>query len=263
MAKLGRPKQVQPQPTQEVEAGTVQDDRPQQAATIDAAVVGHAALGEAVQRLEELEKSLRAVQARLGEAGPYYGLLADATIVRYAQEKAMISPFVDHLVREENGEPVISYGLSSYGYDLRLASPVAILQSAAAVVDPKAAVQTLQLAYRQPTPESRGVVLPAGGSALVHTLEYLRLPPNVLGVITGKSTYARSGLVLVGTVAEPGWEGQLTLLVVNTAPRPLRIYPGEGICQVLFFEAQPCKVTYADRSGKYQAQRGIMPAQVS
>lgn len=192
-----------------------------------------------------------------GEASPYYGLLPDTGIARYAQTHRMIDPFVDRLVRDENGKKVISYGLSSYGYDLRLADPIALVDAADPVVDPKQGDTSLRLRYLE-LPEGReSLLIPPRGMALARSVEYLRFPPTVLGLVIGKSTYSRAGLLLNATACEPGWEGHLTIQLVNTTHRPLAVYPHEGICQVLFFEAKPCSVTYADRAGKYQASQGI------
>lgn len=178
------------------------------------------------------------------------GLLPDFRIREYARQQGMIEPFVDHQVREG----VISYGLSSYGYDIRIADEFKIFTNVnSAVVDPK------QFDTRSMV-DFKGSVctIPPNSFVLGRTVEYLRIPRTILTVCLGKSTYARCGIIVNVTPFEPEWEGFVTMEISNTTPLPARIYSNEGIAQVLFFEAeQVCEVSYADKKGKYQSQKNI------
>jgi dCTP deaminase len=164
----------------------------------------------------------------------------------------MIEPFEPNLV----SEGVVSFGLSSYGYDVRLADEFKALdpsQPETAPLDPKAASASHFVDTRAST-----FVLKPGQFVLGRTVEYLRIPPNVLTICAGKSSYARCGIIVNVTPFEPGWEGYATLCIVNAGPRPVRLHAGEGIAQILFFESdEQCQVTYANRQGKYQAQQEI------
>jgi dCTP deaminase len=171
-----------------------------------------------------------------------------------AQQRGMIEPFEPEQVRGA----VISYGLSSYGYDVRLAGEFKAPVAGEALLDPKA-IDGDAFADVQ----ADRFDLAARSFVLGRTVEYFRIPPNVLTLCTGKSSYARCGVVVNVTPFEPGWEGYATLCIANVGPRPVRLYAGEGIAQVIFFESdEPCEVTYADKKGKYQAQRGITPARL-
>jgi len=167
-----------------------------------------------------------------------------------AREHRMIEPYVDAQKREG----VISFGPSSYGYDIRVADEFKIFHNAhAAIVDPKDFDPNSFI-------EFKGAVctIPPNSFALARSIEYVRMPRNVTGVVLGKSTYARCGIVTNFTPLEAGWEGHITIEISNTTPLPARIYANEGIAQVLFFESdEDCKVSYADRNGKYQGQTGI------
>ncbi len=180
------------------------------------------------------------------------GLKPDHWIRRMALEHGMIEPFVDHLVRDG----VISYGLSSYGYDIRVADEFRIFTPGLgdlAVVDPKRLDDRTMVDF-----QGEVCIIPPNSFALARTVEYFRIPRNVLCLCVGKSTYARCGIIVNVTPFEPEWEGYVTLEISNTTPLPARIYANEGIAQVLFFEAdEVCEVSYADRRGKYQGQRGI------
>lgn len=168
----------------------------------------------------------------------------------------MIEPFVDHLVRDG----VVSYGLGSAGYDCRLGNAFLVFTNTyPAVVDPKRMDE--RAFVRQTGPE---VIVPPNSFILAATLEYLRIPEDVLGIVLGKSTYARCGLVVNATPLEPGWCGTITLEISNTTPLPARLYAGEGIAQILFFRlgARPA-TTYADRGGVYQGQTGVTLPRVS
>ena len=169
-----------------------------------------------------------------------------------ATEHGMIEPFADRQVRQG----VISYGVSSYGYDMRVAREFKIFTNVrSSVVDPKNFSDKSFVEH-----EGDECIVPPNSFALARSVEYFRIPRNVLTVCVGKSTYARCGIITNVTPFEPEWEGFVTLEISNTTPLPARIYANEGIAQVLFFEANPddvCDVSYADRKGKYQAQRGI------
>lgn len=178
------------------------------------------------------------------------GLKPDHWIRRMVAEKRMIEPFVDGQVREG----VISYGLSSYGYDIRVAGEFKIFTNIfSAVVDPKHFDPRSMIDF-----EGEVCVIPPNSFALARTVEYFRIPREVLTVCLGKSTYARCGIIVNVTPFEPEWEGFVTLEISNTTPLPARIYAHEGIAQVLFFQAdEVCEVSYADKKGKYQRQQTI------
>ena len=176
---------------------------------------------------------------------------ADSWIRRMALEQGMIDPFVDGQVREN----VISYGLSSYGYDIRVTDEFKIFTNVhSAIVDPKNFDPNSFVDFKGDI-----CVIPPNSFVLAQTMEYFRIPRNVLTVCLGKSTYARCGLIVNVTPFEPEWEGYVTLEISNTTPLPARDYANEGIAQVLFFEsAETCEVSYADRKGKYQKQQSIV-----
>ena len=163
----------------------------------------------------------------------------------------MIEPFVESQVREG----VISYGLSSYGYDIRVADEFKIFTNVySAVVDPKHFDPRSMIDYKGDI-----CVIPPNSFALARTVEYFRIPRSVLTLCVGKSTYARCGIIVNVTPFEPEWEGYVTLEISNTTPLPARIYAHEGIAQVIFFEGdEVCKVSYADKKGKYQKQGDIV-----
>jgi dCTP deaminase len=167
-----------------------------------------------------------------------------------ALEHGMIEPFEDRQVREG----VVSYGLSSYGYDIRVADEFKVFTNInSTVVDPK------NFDARSFVDMKTDVcIIPPNSFALARTLEYFRIPRDVLTVCVGKSTYARCGLIVNVTPFEPEWEGYVTLEISNTTPLPARVYANEGIAQVLFFQSdEPCEISYADKKGKYQKQQGL------
>jgi dCTP deaminase len=176
---------------------------------------------------------------------------SDRWIRRMALEKGMIEPFEERQVRQG----AISYGLSSYGYDLRIADTFKIFTNVYnTVVDPKDFDPRSFVDVK-----SDVCIIPPNSFALGKSVEYFRIPRNVITVTLGKSTYARCGIITNVTPFEPEWEGFVTLEVSNTTPLPAKIYANEGIAQVLFFEAdETCAVSYRDRQGKYQAQQGIV-----
>ena len=177
-------------------------------------------------------------------------IMSDIWIRRMAQEKGMIDPFVDAQKREG----VISYGLSSYGYDARVGNEFKIFTNVdSAIVDPK------NFASNSFVDRTTDVcIIPPNSFALARTVEYFRVPRDILVICVGKSTYARCGIIVNVTPLEPEWEGHVTLEFSNTTPLPAKIYANEGACQFLFLQGdQPCAVSYADKQGKYQGQRGV------
>lgn len=179
------------------------------------------------------------------------GIKPDHWIRKMAQEAAMISPFESGQKRDG----VISYGLSSYGYDIRVADEYKIFTNVfSAVVDPKNFSTQSMIDFKGDV-----CIIPPNSFALARTVEYFRIPRNVLTICVGKSTYARCGIIVNVTPFEPEWEGFVTLEISNTTPLPAKIYSNEGIAQVLFFEGdEPCEISYADKKGKYQHQQGIL-----
>ncbi len=179
------------------------------------------------------------------------GLLPDFKIREYAEKEKMIDPFVDGQVR--NGK--ISYGLSSYGYDIRVADDFKIFTNVhTTVVDPKKFDLNSMVDFKGDV-----CIIPPNSFALARTVEYFHIPRGVLTICVGKSTYARCGIIVNVTPFEPEWEGYATLEISNTTPLPAKIYANEGIAQVLFFEGQGvCETSYADKKGKYQAQKDIV-----
>ena len=177
-------------------------------------------------------------------------VMPDHWIRKMAIEHAMIEPYVDLQKREG----VISYGLSSYGYDARVADEFRVFTNVdSAVVDPKRFSQDSFVTRTGPS-----CIIPPNSFALAHTVEYFRIPRDVLVICLGKSTYARCGIIVNVTPLEPEWEGQVTIEISNTTPLPARIYAHEGICQFLFLQgaSQP-ETSYADKAGKYMHQRGV------
>ncbi len=179
----------------------------------------------------------------------------DAWIRRMSEECGMITPFVSHQVKcSESGEKLVSYGLSSYGYDLRVSDEFKVFTNVYnSLVDPKQFTEDAFVDIR-----GKECIIPPNSFALARSIEYFRIPRNVLTICIGKSTYARCGIIVNVTPFEPEWEGHVTIEISNTTPLPAKIYANEGIAQVIFFEAaEACLVSYADRNGKYQKQRGI------
>ena len=175
---------------------------------------------------------------------------ADKWIKKMALEHKMIVPFEDRQVRAG----VISYGLSSYGYDIRVADEFKVFTNInSTVVDPKNFDSRSFVDLK-----TEICIIPPNSFALAKTVEYFRIPRDVLTICVGKSTYARCGLIVNVTPFEPEWEGYVTLEISNTTPLPARVYANEGIAQVLFFQSdEMCEVSYADKKGKYQKQQGL------
>ena len=179
---------------------------------------------------------------------------SDLWIRRMADQHKMIEPFEAGQVRHKDGEKLISYGTSSYGYDVRCSREFKVFTNInSATVDPKAFDSNSFVDV-----ESDVCVIPPNSFALARTVEYFRIPRNVLTVCLGKSTYARCGIIVNGTPLEPEWEGHVTLEFSNTTTLPAKIYANEGVAQMLFFESdEVCETSYADRGGKYQGQTGV------
>jgi dCTP deaminase len=182
------------------------------------------------------------------------GIKADKWIRRMAEEKQMIDPFEPGQVREVNGEKIVSYGTSSYGYDVRCADEFKIFTNInSSVVDPKDFNNESFVNVK-----SDVCIIPPNSFALARTVEYFKIPRDVLTICLGKSTYARCGIIVNVTPLEPEWEGHVTLEFSNTTPLPAKIYANEGVAQMLFIGGdEVCEVSYGDRGGKYQGQTGV------
>ncbi len=179
------------------------------------------------------------------------GLKPDHWIIKMARECKMIDPFSESQARDG----IISYGVSSYGYDIRVADDFKIFTNTySTIVDPKNFDSRSMVDYKGDV-----CIIPPNSFVLARTVEYFRIPRGVLTLCMGKSTYARCGIIVNVTPFEPEWEGYVTLEISNTAPLPAKIYANEGIAQVLFFEGdEPCLTSYADKKGKYQKQKTIV-----
>src|SRR5579884_3415948 len=188
---------------------------------------------------------------RLTQQPRSFMLKSDRWIRKMALEQGMINPFSEKQVREG----VVSYGLSSYGYDLRVADEFKVFTNVnSAIVDPKAFDEKSFVTIR-----ADSILVPPNSFALARSVEYFKIPRSVLTICVGKSTYARCGIIVNVTPFEPEWEGFVTLEISNTTPLPARIYANEGLCQIIFFESDEiCETSYADRKGKYQSQKGIV-----
>ena len=179
---------------------------------------------------------------------------SDRWIRRMAQTQRMIEPFEPGQVKEVDGRKVVSYGTSSYGYHIRCSREFKIFTNInSTIVDPKNFDEKSFVDFSGDI-----CIIPPNSFALARTVEYFRIPRDVLVVCLGKSTYARCGIIVNVTPLEPEWEGHVTLEFSNTTPLPAKIYANEGVAQVLFFESdEPCETSYKDRGGKYQGQRGV------
>jgi len=176
---------------------------------------------------------------------------SDRWIRRMATEHDMINPFSEKQIREG----VISFGLSSYGYDLRVADEFKIFTNVnSTIVDPKKFDERSFVGVQTDV-----AIIPPNSFALARSVEYFKIPRDVLTICVGKSTYARCGIIVNVTPFEPEWEGFVTLEISNTTPLPARIYANEGLCQILFFQSdEACETSYKDKKGKYQGQKGIV-----
>ena len=179
---------------------------------------------------------------------------SDKWIRRMAAEHGMIEPFEPGQVRQANGQRIVSYGTSSYGYDIRCSTEFKIFTSInSTIVDPKSFDEKSFVDFRGDV-----CIIPPNSFALARTVERFRVPRNVLVLCLGKSTYARCGIIVNVTPLEPEWEGHVTLEFSNTTPLPAKIYANEGVAQVVFFESdEVCETSYKDRGGKYQGQEGV------
>lgn len=177
-------------------------------------------------------------------------IMPDHWIREQSKTKGMIEPFVEN----QRGQGMISYGLSSYGYDARVAPEFKIFTNVdSAMIDPKN-FEAKSFVSR----DTDVCIIPPNSFALARTVEYFRIPRDVLVVCLGKSTYARCGLIVNVTPLEPEWEGHVTLEISNTTPLPAKVYANEGLCQFLFFKGESaCEISYKDRGGKYMGQRGV------
>lgn len=195
------------------------------------------------QTKEQIEQQIETLNATPG-------IMPDHWIRDQAQQYGMIDPFVE----KQQREGVISYGLSSYGYDARCSDEFMIFTNVDnAIVDPKDFSQQSFVERKADV-----CVIPPNSFVLTRTVEYFKIPDDVLVVCLGKSTYARCGLIVNVTPLEPGWEGHVTLELSNTTPLPAKVYANEGIAQFLFFKgSSPCETSYASRSGKYMGQKGV------
>ncbi len=181
-------------------------------------------------------------------------IMSDKWITKMALEHKMIEPFEPRQMRKGDKENVISYGVSSYGYDIRVADEYKIFTNINnTVIDPKKFDPNSFVTFKGDV-----CIVPPNSFALARTVEYFRIPRNVLTICLGKSTYARCGIIVNVTPFEPEWEGIVTLEISNTTPLPAKIYSNEGIAQVLFLEGnEPCEVSYKDKNGKYLRQTGV------
>lgn len=179
---------------------------------------------------------------------------SDKWITKMASEQNMIEPFCKGLVRHDGDKKLVSYGLSSYGYDIRVADEFKVFTNVNnSIIDPKQFHDDSFVEMKKDV-----CVVPPNSFALARSIEYFKIPRNVLTICLGKSTYARCGIIVNVTPFEPEWEGHVTLEISNTTPLPAMIYANEGIAQVIFFESdEQCTTSYADRKGKYMGQRGI------
>lgn len=182
---------------------------------------------------------------------------SDKWIRKMVQQHSMIDPFVPGQVKMVDGQRIVSYGTSSYGYDIRCADEFKVFTNLnSTIVDPKNFDENSFVDV-----SGKGYcIIPPNSFALARTVEYFRIPRNTLTVCLGKSTYARCGIIVNVTPFEPEWEGYVTLEFSNTTPLPAKIYANEGVAQVLFFEADDddvCETSYRDRGGKYQGQVGV------
>ncbi len=182
-------------------------------------------------------------------------ILPDHQIRKLVKEKKMIEPFIDGQIKEMDNRKLVSYGLSSYGYDLRVADEFKVFTNVYnSVVDPKKFHENSFVDLQGDV-----CVVPPNSFALARSVEYFRIPRDILTICLGKSTYARCGIIVNVTPFEPEWEGHVTLEISNTTPLPAVIYANEGLAQVIFFQAgDVCETSYKDRKGKYQGQRGIV-----
>jgi dCTP deaminase len=181
-------------------------------------------------------------------------VMPDSWIKQMASQENMIEPFVENQIKEKNGVKTISYGVTSYGYDARVSDEFKVFTNIhSAIIDPKKFTSKSFVDVPGPT-----CIIPPNSFALARTVEYFKIPRDVLVICVGKSTYARCGIIVNVTPLEPEWEGHVTLEFSNTTPLPATIYANEGACQFIFLKAEKtCEVSYKDRAGKYMKQMGV------
>ena len=183
-------------------------------------------------------------------------ILNDYQIKRLAEDYNMITPYCKNLIKNENDKPVISYGQSSYGYDIRISDKFKLfVKESVLVVDPKD-FNTNNIIDMYPNSEGY-VLMPPHSFMLGHSVETIYMPDNLLALCIGKSSYARCGVIINVTPIEPGWKGEITIEIHNTTPQMAKIYANEGIAQLIFFRGDACNTTYKDRNGKYMNQVGV------
>ena len=182
------------------------------------------------------------------------GIKSDKWIRRMVQAQGMIEPFEPNQIKRSNNGSIVSYGTSSYGYDVRCSDEFKIFTNInSTIVDPKSFDAKSFVDFKGPV-----CIIPPNSFALARTVEFFRIPRNVLTICLGKSTYARCGIIVNVTPLEPEWEGHVTLEFSNTTPLPAKIYANEGVAQVIFIEGdEVCETSYKDRGGKYQGQKGV------
>lgn len=189
------------------------------------------------------------------------GILPDHEIRRLIRTRGLLENSVNRLVSNAK-TPVISYGLSSFGYDCRLSGKVRLFTSKDdRVIDPKS-INIDDVSTEYDIEEGEAIIVPPGGLLLGHTVEVFNMPPDLMSICLGKSTYARSGIHVLTTPIEPGFSGQVVIEITNCTNSPAKVYPYEGIAQFVFFRGERPDVNYADRDGKYQGQMGIVPSRI-
>jgi len=208
----------------------------------------------AARRVDSAVDAGQPVQGLANFEEQYVTIKSDKWIRRMAAEHRMIEPFEPHQVKEVAARKVVSFGTSSYGYDIRCSEEFKIFTNInSTIVDPKNFDEKSFVDFR-----GEICIIPPNSFALARTVEYFRIPRNVLTVCLGKSTYARCGIIVNVTPFEPEWEGYVTLEFSNTTPLPAKVYANEGVAQVIFFESdEVCETSYKDRGGKYQGQQGV------
>lgn len=180
-------------------------------------------------------------------------ILNDRQIIERCEKEQMISPYKDKQISRNQTGKIVSYGTSSFGYDVRIAKEFKIFTNINnSIIDPKNFCDDSYVDF-----EGDECIIPPNSFILCRSLEYMKIPKDIMVVVVGKSTYARTGLICNVTPLEPGWEGHITIEISNTTPLPAKVYANEGIAQLLFFKGDECKTTYADREGKYQNQTGV------
>lgn len=177
------------------------------------------------------------------------------------EQAGMIEPFIDHTVREIDGKKACSFGLSSAGYDLRLASPVMIKARVDYCDDPKNALAEVKMLETFESDKGQYVIVPTG-AAWASSVEYIKMPKNAVALLQPKSSYARCGIAIINPLIEPGWCGNMTISFINANPNPVKLYINEGFAQMIFYSVEDVEKTYAERGGLYQNTAGVAFARV-